>query len=66
MRQKRAELVRIVLAQPGIALDEAKAALDAFELKSKRREIDEDSFEQLVQQLEKEGFFTRNDTCLIP
>ena len=66
VRQKRAELVRIVLAHPGIALDEAKAALDAFELKSKRGEIDEESFEQLVQQLEKEGFFTRKDTCLIP
>lgn len=56
-RQKRAELVRIVLADPGIALDEAHRRLDEFEVGKGRRPIDRALFDDLVSALSSEGFF---------
>ena len=56
-RQKRAELVRIVLADPGIALDEAHRRLDEFEVGKGRTPIDRALFDDLVSALSSEGFF---------
>lgn len=57
-RQKRAELVRIVLANPEISTTDAKAALDEFEAGKGRESIDEALFGELVSDLSSEGFFT--------
>lgn len=57
-RQKRAELVRIVLANPDITLDQAKVYLDEFEASKGRSEVEEELFEALVKELATEGFFT--------
>ena len=61
-RQKRAELVRIVLGAPGISTTEAKRALDEFEHEKGRSEITEDLFQSLITDLSSEGFFTFNET----
>lgn len=61
-RQKRAELVRIVLGAPGISSAEAKRALDEFEHEKGRSEITEDLFQSLITDLSSEGFFTFNET----
>lgn len=61
-RQKRAELVRIVLGAPGISTAEAKRALDEFECEKGRRETDQALFDALVADLSSEGFFTFNET----
>ena len=61
-RQKRAELVRIVLGTPGISTAEAKRALDEFEQEKGRSEITEDLFQSLITDLSAEGFFTFNET----
>lgn len=61
-RQKRAELVRIVLGTPGISTAEAKRALDEFEREKGRSEITEDLFQSLITDLSSEGFFTFNET----
>ena len=61
-RQKRAELVRIVLGAPGISTAEAKRALDEFEYEKGRGETDQALFDALVTDLSAEGFFTFNET----
>jgi len=61
-RQKRAELVRIVLGAPGISTAEAKCALDEFEHEKGRGETDQALFDTLVTDLSAEGFFTFNET----
>ena len=61
-RQKRAELVRIVLGAPGISATEAKRALDEFEQEKGRSAITEDLFQSLITDLSAEGFFTFNET----
>lgn len=56
-RQKRAELVRIVLGAPdGISVEDARAQLDAFEIARAREPVDAALFESLVADLMKEGF----------
>lgn len=56
-RQKRAELVRIVLGAPeGVSLEAARAALDAAEAKGGRGPVDAVLFEGLVGDLAREGF----------
>lgn len=60
-RQKRAELVRIVLGTPGISTAEAKRALDEFEHEKGRGETDQALFDALVTDLSSEGFFTFNE-----
>lgn len=57
-RQKRAELVRIVLADPGVTLDKARRRLDEFEAGKGRAPIDQALFDELVAALSFEGFFT--------
>lgn len=61
-RQKRAELVRIVLGAPGISSAEAKRALDEFEHEKGRGETDQALFDALITDLSSEGFFTFNET----
>lgn len=56
-RQKRAELVRIVLAEPGIGADELAERLDAFERAAGRDGVDAATFDSIVGDLVTEGFF---------
>ncbi len=65
-RQKRAELVRIVLADPGIEASCARALLCAEEASCGRDPVDEELFESLVADLAREGFFRREEDCLVP
>lgn len=59
-RQKRAELVRIVLsAEGGVTLERAYDELDAFERAHARDGVDADEFSAIVDALASEGFFTR-------
>lgn len=61
-RQKRSELVRIVLASSGgISSDEAQARLNAFEQAAGRGAVDPDLFESIIADLVSEGFFHRRD-----
>ncbi|WP_251198110.1 adenine glycosylase [Anaerotardibacter muris] len=61
-RQKRAEIVRIVLANPGIKLQEAKNALDDFEKQKGRPPVEDKQFMDLVKSLTTEGFFTHDES----
>ncbi|WP_165045932.1 adenine glycosylase [Adlercreutzia sp. ZJ138] len=56
-RQKRAELVRIVLAGESVSREKAAAALDEFERSHGRGPLHPDLFESLVADLTAEGFF---------
>lgn len=58
-RQKRAELVRVVLAEPGICADELAERLDAFEREAGRDGVDDATFQSIVDDLVAEGFFRR-------
>ena len=60
-RQKRAEVLRAVLEQPGIARSELKARLDAFESGHGRSACDDAEFDSIVEDLVNEGFFTEED-----
>lgn len=58
-RQKRAEVVRIVLAaERAIALEEVHRLLDAFERDRGREAVDDELFGSIVADLCREGFFT--------
>ncbi len=65
-RQKRAELVRIVLADPGIAQGRALSRLCAEERSQGRDAIDHDLFASLVADLSREGFFRVEGDRLLP
>lgn len=56
-RQKRAEVVRIVLASPGIPLPALAERLDAFERAGGRGPVDPAVFDSIVADLAAEGFF---------
>lgn len=60
-RQKRAELVRIVLAQPGIAAPALAAQLDAEEQAAGRGAVDPEVFASIVADLLHEGFFREQE-----
>lgn len=60
-RQKRAEVLRMVLEQPGISRDELKTCLDSFEREHGRGECGGDEFESIVKDLVNEGFFAETD-----
>ena len=60
-RQKRAELVRIVLACPGIARAEAAARLSAEEQAAGRSAVDAELFASIATDLVREGFFREED-----
>ena len=57
-RQKRAELLRIVLAEPGIAAETLAARLDALEVGEGRPPVDAAELERLLRELCDEGMFT--------
>ena len=58
-RQKRAEVVRAVLAEPGIGIDALAERLDAFEREAGRDGVDDATFRSIVDDLVAEGFFRR-------
>lgn len=58
-RQKRAELVRVVLAEPGIGEGELARRLDAYERAAGRDGVDGATFDSIVGDLVSEGFFRR-------
>lgn len=58
-RQKRAELVRCVLAEPGISERELLARLNEAERAGGRPDVDEALFASIVGDLVAEGFFRR-------
>ena len=65
-RQKRAELLRIVLAEPGIPVEEAARRLDAEERAAGRGTVDPALFEEVLEGLVSEGFFHNEDGRLVP
>ena len=66
-RQKRAELVRVVLASPeGIGAPELAARLDAFEEAGGRPRVDAALFESIAADLVAEGFFRREGDVFLP
>lgn len=56
-RQKRAEIVRIVLGQPGIDKSSIAKQLNASEANSNRPPVDEREFTSILNDLVNEGFF---------
>jgi A/G-specific adenine glycosylase len=60
-RQKRAELVRLVLENPGIARGDLLAQLDAIEVADGRQEVDPELGASLLADLVSEGFFTEQN-----
>lgn len=56
-RQKRAEIVRLVLAQREVLFSEVVQALTEFEVKQKRAEPDAQLVRSILDDLVKEGFF---------
>ena len=65
-RQKRAELVRIVLADPGITRTCALASLSEEELSQGREAVDGELFASLLADLAREGFFRIEGDSLVP
>lgn len=65
-RQKRAEIVRFVLACPGVSVREVLDDLNAFEAAAGRDAVDGEYFKGLLLDLQKEGFFTLEEDRLIP
>lgn len=66
-REKRSFVLKQVLAAPdGIVLEEAHRLLNAYEQEAGRPEIDDGTFQTLVEELESEGFFRRQGTLLVP
>lgn len=56
-RQKRAELLRLVLGDPGIGEVDLIRLLNAFEEKSGRPEVPEDRVRLMIREMQDEGFF---------
>lgn len=66
-RQKRAELVRIVLASAsGIGFEEIAARLDAFEETAGRPPVEREVVESIASDLVAEGFFKRTGDVFLP
>lgn len=63
-RQKRANLLRVVLDNPGITVQAAHIQLDQVEQKEGRPLVCDDEFDCLLNQLASEGFFTIVDDRL--
>lgn len=60
-RQKRAWIVREVMACPDIAHDELHRRLDEVELRAGRDRVPDADFDSIVSALAGEGFFSRSD-----
>lgn len=66
-RQKRAELVRIVLASgEGVSCAQAHIRLDEFERAHGRTAIERAAFDSIADDLVREGFFVRDGDALRP
>ncbi len=64
-RQKRAELVRIVLsASQGITVEDARSALDDIEASQGRPAVEPGLFDAIVTDLEREGFIKLNGNMI--
>ena len=57
-RQKRAQVVRLVLGDPGIHHEALHQALDANEVAAGRSAVPDGEFDGIVRELMSEGFFT--------
>lgn len=64
-RQKRAEVVRIVLAETSLSFDELHAHMNAFEYEHKRPEMDADLLKSILSDLSREGFLVYQDDTRI-
>ena len=64
-RQKRAEIVRCVLAQPGVYVLDVYTQLNDSERQQGRSEVPYELFEQLLTDLINEGFFKRENDSLV-
>lgn len=64
-RQKRAELLRCVLAQPGITKSELYDCLAAFEQKAGRSIPEMDMFESILEDMLKDNFFHKSDDSFL-
>lgn len=62
-RQKRAELLRVVLDNPGISESDLFERLQAFEVEQGRDPVDEQTFREIVATMVGEGFFTCEGEC---
>ena len=65
-RQKRAFIVREVLAQPGVEVGEVKRLLDEEQRQAGREEVEAALFESVLEDLQQEGFFRREGDRLLP
>lgn len=65
-RQKRAEVLRIVLGNPGVLVDEVHVRLNEFEADAGRPCVERGVFESIVNDLISEGFFSREGDTLRP
>ena len=65
-RQKRALIVREVLATPGVHAAEVLDALNDHELAAGRDSVTHDAFEKLLDELSAEGFFKVQGEKLVP
>lgn len=64
-RQKRAEILRIVLAEGSLSVGEVFVRLNNEEIKAGRPEVSEEDFESIVSDLVSEGFFKREGDMLL-
>lgn len=65
-RQKRSFVLREVLAQPGISVDDVFSLLNATEERAGRGPVDRETFEKVLNQLVSEGFFRQENDILLP
>ena len=56
-RQKRAEILRLILADPGISFDDLLDELNEHEKGAQRPEVDRHLFTSILDDLRREGFF---------
>jgi A/G-specific adenine glycosylase len=63
VRQRRAELLRIVLAQPGLATDELVVRLNDTERAAGRVPTDAEEVRALLEALAREGFLAFADAA---
>lgn len=63
-RQKRAEMLRCVLAEPGMAPDALFGRIDGVERAAGRADVDRGEFESILADMVSEGFFRREGDAL--
>lgn len=63
-RQKRAEMLRCVLAEPGMAPDDLLERIESFEREAGRGGVDRSEFESILADMISEGFFRREGEVL--